>query len=85
MNLELLTIVAQSSFREGLGEIVNVIRLVSMILCFGALIYSGVNFAIGRVESALWGLGGAGICGLAWVITQKLYEAGGADTIDIPL
>lgn len=85
MNMESLTILAQSGFREGLGEIVNVIRLVSMVLCLGALIFSGVTFALGRVEAALWGLGGAGICGLAWVITQKLYEAGGSQSLDIPL
>jgi len=84
-NMETVTFLAQAGFEEGLGGIVNIIRQVSMVLCLGALIFAGVSFAIGRIEAALWGLGGGGICGLAWVITQKLYEAGGSEALDIPL
>ena len=78
-------LLAQAEIGEGLGKIVNYIRLISMLLCLGALIYSGVTFATGRVEAALWGLVGGGICGLSWIITQKFFEAGGAQSLDIPL
>ena len=80
-----MSLLAQVEIGEGLGKIVNYIRLVSMLLCLGALIYSGVTFATGRVEAALWGLAGGGICGLSWIITKKFFEAGGAQTLDIPL
>lgn len=85
MTLFEMGLLAQAGLETGLGKIVNYIRLISMILCLGALIYSGITFATGRVEAALWGLVGGGICGLSWVITQKLYEAGGAQTLEIPL
>jgi len=78
-------LLAQAGLEDGLGKIVNYVRQISMLLCLGALIYSGITFATGRVEAALWGLAGAGICGLSWIITQKFFEAGGAQTLDIPL
>ena len=59
----------------GLGKVAGVINAISVLLFFGALVMSGLMFASGRTEYLKYGLIGAGIGGLAWVIVQTMFQA----------
>lgn len=71
-----------------LSGIVNILNLVGMVLAFGGLLFSAVMFMMGNTERVLYGLVGAGIGGLAFIITKVMFSAGGGsgdvDDISMP-
>jgi len=76
---------AQSELTDGLGKVAGVINSISMILFYTALILSGVMFTSGRTEHLKYGLVGAGVGALAWILTKTLFEASGTPVPEIEL
>ena len=78
--MNLIFFIAQTTLTEGLGKIIGIINMISMVLVFAGLVYCGFGATMGRTENINPGLVGAGIGALAWVITKALFAAaGGAD------
>ena len=49
---------------------------IAILLFFGGLLMSAIMFMIGRTEYLKYGLVGAGLGGLAWVIVTTFFTAG---------
>ena len=65
------------------GGIINILNLVGLVLAFGGLLFSAVMFMMGNTERVLYGLVGAGIGGLAFIITKVMFTtAGGSTDVD---
>jgi hypothetical protein len=63
--------------------IINIINMVGLVLAFGGLIFSAVMFMMGQTERVLYGLVGAGIGGLSFVIVKVMFgTAGGSTDVD---
>jgi hypothetical protein len=63
--------------------IINILNLVGLVLAFGGLLFSAVMFMMGQTERVLYGLVGAGIGGLAFIITKVMFStAGGSSDVD---
>ncbi len=78
---ELIVLAQQGAgtLQEGLGEVVAIIRSISVVLFFAALVISGVMYATGKTDAIKYGLVGSAIGGLAWLIVTAMFGASGAD------
>ena len=80
MNSLLNTIVpilgAAGPLQQNLGQVAGVLNAIAVILFFGGLLMAAIMFMIGRTEYLKYGLVGAGLGGLAWVIVTTFFQAG---------
>lgn len=68
---------------DSFSGVVNILNLVGLVLAFGGLLFSAVMFMMGNTERVLYGLVGAGIGGLAFIITKVMFSTGSnSDAID---
>jgi len=79
---EIMTLAQQGSetLNQGLGYVVSIIRKISIVLFFAALVISGVMYTTGKTDAIKYGLVGSAIGGLAWLIVTAMFGASGADT-----
>ena len=68
---------AQVTMPEGFRNIMGILRAFAAVLAVGALIFSGIAFAAGRVESALWGITAAGILGVSVALVKVIFDSTG--------
>ena len=64
------------NLQQNLGQVAGVLNAIAGILFFGGLLMSAIMFMIGRTEYLKYGLVGAGLGGLAWVIVTTFFQAG---------
>lgn len=65
-----------------MGGIINILNMVGLVLAFGGLLFAAVMFMMGQTERVLYGLVGAGIGGLSFVIVKVMFStAGGTEDI----
>jgi hypothetical protein len=80
MNNLLNTIVpilgAAGALQQNLGQVAGVLNAIAVLLFFGGLLMAAIMFMIGRTEYLKYGLVGAGLGGLAWVIVTTFFQAG---------
>ena len=69
-----------SGLADTMGGIVNILNLVGLVLAFGGLLFSAVMFMMGQTERVLYGLVGAGIGGLSFVIVKVMFSTAGGGT-----
>ena len=67
---------AAGNLQQDLGQVAGVLNAIAVILFFGGLLMSAIMFMIGRTEYLKYGLVGAGLGGLAWVIVTTFFQAG---------
>ena len=67
---------AAGNLQQNLGQVAGVLNAIAVILFFGGLLMSAIMFMIGRTEYLKYGLVGAGLGGLAWVIVTTFFQAG---------
>ena len=67
---------AAGNLQQNLGQVAGVLNAIAVILFFGGLLMSAIMFMIGRTEYLKYGLVGAGLGGLAWVIVTTFFTAG---------
>ena len=67
---------AAGNLQQNLGQVAGVLNAIAVILFFGGLLMAAIMFMIGRTEYLKYGLVGAGIGGLAWVIVTTFFQAG---------
>lgn len=66
-----------------MGGVVNILNMVGLVLAFGGLLFAAVMFMMGQTERVLYGLVGAGIGGLSFIIVKVMFNtAGGSADID---
>lgn len=72
-----------SDLTESFSGIINILNLVGLVLAFGGLLFAAVMFMMGQTERVLYGLVGAGIGGLSFIIIKVMFStAGGSDDVD---
>ncbi|MCB1235594.1 MAG: hypothetical protein KDM91_11030 [Verrucomicrobiae bacterium] len=81
----LTAVLAANDWATGFGSIVSLLNMIGLVLCFGGLIFAATMFMMGQTERVLYGVVGAAIGGLAWVITKTMFEDGGGGEITIDL
>ncbi len=68
---------SSADLAENFSGIINIINMVGLVLAFGGLIFSAVMFMMGQTERVLYGLVGAGIGGLSFIIVKVMFGTGG--------
>ena len=64
---------------SGIKTILTLLRMIAFLLAVGALIISGIMFAQGRVEAAIYGVVAAGILALSGAIVNFAFSKTGDD------
>lgn len=75
---------ADGSFSSTFGVVLNILNLVGLTLAFGGLLFAAVMFMMGQTERMIYGLVGAVIGGMSWLIVKTMFTSSGAD-VDISL
>lgn len=82
--MRLIPILAQGQLQQNLGQVAGVLHAIALVLFFGGLLMSAIMFMIGRTEYLKYGLVGAGLGGLAWIIVSTFFNAGsGVDPMSL--
>lgn len=70
-----------SELVDKFSGVITILNLVGLVLAFGGLLFAAVMFMMGQTERVLYGLVGAGIGGLSFVITKVMFStaSGGSD------
>ena len=79
MNLALLfrlPILAAGDLVTSLSNVASVLNAIAIVLFFGGLLMAAIMFMIGRTEYLKYGLVGAGLGGLSFVIVNTFFTAG---------
>jgi hypothetical protein len=79
-----MPLAASSSDLTGkFSGIINILNLVGLVLAFGGLLFAAVMFMMGQTERVLYGLVGAGIGGLSFIIIKVMFStADGSSDVD---
>ena len=75
---------ADGSFSSSFGVVLNILNLVGLTLAFGGLLFAAVMFMMGQTERMIYGLVGAVIGGMSWLIVKTMFSSAGA-SVDISL
>lgn len=73
------TFLAAGSVTQALGQAGGIINSFGFIGCFAGVVYAGYNAMQGHTDKIKYGLLGAALCGLAWVIVSQMFAAGGQE------
>jgi len=74
---------SSSDLTDKFGGIINILNLVGLVLAFGGLLFAAVMFMMGQTERVLYGLVGAGIGGLSFIIIKVMFDTGAGNNSDI--
>lgn len=74
---------ATNDWQTGFGKVLGLLNMIGLVLAFGGLLFAAVMFMMGQTERVLYGVVGAVIGGLAWVITKTMFEQGTGAAINI--
>ena len=67
------------------NSVLSLLNMIGLVLSFGGLLFAAVMFMMGQTERVLYGVVGAVIGGLAWVITKTMFETGSGTTVNIDI
>lgn len=70
----------EANLAGNMSGVVSILNMVGLVLAFGGLLFSAVMFMMGQTERVLYGLVGAGIGGLSFVIVKVMFAAGNSGT-----
>jgi hypothetical protein len=69
-----MTLLAQS-LTSSMGGALEIMNLVGLVLAFGGLLFAAVMFMMGQTERMIYGLIGALIGGLAFLIVRAMFSS----------
>lgn len=70
----------EATLADNMSGVVSILNMVGLVLAFGGLLFAAVMFMMGQTERVLYGLVGAGIGGLSFVIVKVMFNAGSDGT-----
>lgn len=68
-----------AEFNEAFGSVLYILNLVGLTLAFGGLLFAAVMFMMGQTERMIYGLVGAVIGGMSWLIVKTMFGQTGAN------
>lgn len=71
-------LLAEGSFSSNFGSVINILNMVGLVLAFGGLLFAAVMFMMGQTERMIYGLVGAVVGGMSWIIVKTMFQASGA-------
>ena len=71
-------ILAEGTFTGNFGAVINILNMVGLVLAFGGLLFAAVMFMMGQTERMIYGLVGAVVGGMSWIIVKTMFSASGA-------
>ena len=75
--------VAATSFNTSMSSALGIINAIAAVICFGGLISSIFMYMSGQHTFLKQALVGSAVAGLAWVIIQTFFSAGGQSVDNI--
>lgn len=72
---------AGAELRQNMGGALGILNLVGLVLAFGGLLFAAVMFMMGQTERMIYGLVGALVGGLAFLIVKAMFGSSGDDSI----
>ena len=73
----------EAQLAGNMSGVISILNMVGLVLAFGGLLFSAVMFMMGQTERVLYGLVGAGIGGLSFIIVKVMFNAsGGSESIE---
>lgn len=75
---------ADGDFNSSFGAVLYILNLVGLTLAFGGLLFAAVMFMMGQTERMIYGLVGAVIGGMSWLIVKTMFGQSGAE-VDISM
>lgn len=75
---------ADAEFNTAFGSVLYILNLVGLTLAFGGLLFAAVMFMMGQTERMIYGLVGAVIGGMSWLIVKTMFGQAGAQ-VDIEM
>lgn len=73
-----------AELRDNMGGALGILNLVGLVLAFGGLLFAAVMFMMGQTERMIYGLVGALIGGLAFLIVKAMFDSD-SNTADLKL
>lgn len=67
-----------ADFNSAFGSVLYILNLVGLTLAFGGLLFAAVMFMMGQTERMIYGLVGAVIGGMSWIIVKTMFGQAGA-------
>jgi hypothetical protein len=61
-----------------MGGALGVLNMIGLVLAFGGLLFAAIMFMMGQTERMIYGLVGAIIGGLAFIIVKAMFQSGGS-------
>lgn len=66
---------AQGDLKSQMGGALGILNLVGLVLAFGGLLFAAVMFMMGQTERMIYGLVGALIGGLSFLIVKAMFQS----------
>ena len=76
-SLAVTTMLADGDFQSTFGSVLTILNLVGLTLAFGGLLFAAVMFMMGQTERMIYGLVGAVIGGMSWLIVKTMFSQSG--------
>ena len=74
-----------TALKQQMSGALSVLNLVGLVLAFGGLLFAAVMFMMGQTERMIYGLIGALIGGLAFLIVKGMFSGSDANVSDLSL
>jgi hypothetical protein len=68
--------------KQNMGGALGILNLVGLVLAFGGLLFAAVMFMMGQTERMIYGLVGALVGGLAFLIVKAMFGSSGQEGLE---
>lgn len=79
------SMLAATDLKSQMGGALGILNLVGLVLAFGGLLFAAVMFMMGQTERMIYGLVGALIGGLAFLIVKAMFSSSDSNAADLSL
>jgi hypothetical protein len=76
---------AGTELKSQMSGALGILNLIGLVLAFGGLLFAAVMFMMGQTERMIYGLVGALIGGLAFLIVKAMFSSSDSNAADLSL
>ena len=80
-----MPLAAGSDLKSQMGGALGILNLIGLVLAFGGLLFAAIMFMMGQTERMIYGLIGALIGGLAFLIVKAMFGSTDSNANDLSL